>query len=181
MSGHLITTKCIGCKKSIYDHPMRCSGCKSVYYCNQDCQKAHWAQHKDFCKIRQAEYASGAQHTNQGMLSPESARNRVVADITDRCDNDIRAAIHAKGNIVYIINAKVRADGSVFDHECLMLPWDEFQKSMTRFETIHGNESRLAIEREIQSSRDTGKLPVVIISTWPDGTIAPIITSYDLH
>ena len=28
----------------------RCGGCKSVYYCNIKCQKAHWKQHKVLCK-----------------------------------------------------------------------------------------------------------------------------------
>ena len=28
----------------------RCAGCQAVFYCNRDCQKAHWKQHKDTCK-----------------------------------------------------------------------------------------------------------------------------------
>eukprot|EP00929_Paragymnodinium_shiwhaense_P120424 TRINITY_DN92368_c0_g1_i1.p1 TRINITY_DN92368_c0_g1~~TRINITY_DN92368_c0_g1_i1.p1 ORF type:complete len:185 (-),score=5.86 TRINITY_DN92368_c0_g1_i1:17-571(-) len=27
----------------------RCGRCKQEAYCSQDCQKAHWARHKDFC------------------------------------------------------------------------------------------------------------------------------------
>lgn len=27
-----------------------CSGCKDGYYCNSDCQRAHWNAHKSLCK-----------------------------------------------------------------------------------------------------------------------------------
>eukprot|EP01084_Bolivina_argentea_P205930 351699_1 len=41
--------KCEYCSKS---HILkRCSGCKKVYYCNQDCQSSHWNKHKNLCKF----------------------------------------------------------------------------------------------------------------------------------
>lgn len=39
----------------------KCNGCKSVYYCSVDCQKAHWMApdgHKDVCKALQAQSIS---------------------------------------------------------------------------------------------------------------------------
>ncbi|TFY83087.1 hypothetical protein EWM64_g923 [Hericium alpestre] len=33
----------------------KCSGCKAVYYCGDDCQAEHWKQHKSLCKA----YARG--------------------------------------------------------------------------------------------------------------------------
>ncbi|KAF5841729.1 hypothetical protein DUNSADRAFT_11509 [Dunaliella salina] len=30
--------------------PLRCSGCKQVYYCSQDCQRKAWPDHKGSCK-----------------------------------------------------------------------------------------------------------------------------------
>ena len=29
---------------------MRCKKCKQVHYCSKECQKAHWATHKQECK-----------------------------------------------------------------------------------------------------------------------------------
>ncbi len=31
------------------DKILRCSQCKKVYYCNIECQKKHWKQHKKKC------------------------------------------------------------------------------------------------------------------------------------
>ena len=28
----------------------KCTGCKTVFYCNKDCQKKHWKTHKFECK-----------------------------------------------------------------------------------------------------------------------------------
>lgn len=39
---------CSYCLKS--DAKKRCGKCKQVYYCDGDCQKAHWRIHKDACK-----------------------------------------------------------------------------------------------------------------------------------
>lgn len=30
---------------------LRCSGCNEAQYCGQKCQKLHWSQHKDTCKV----------------------------------------------------------------------------------------------------------------------------------
>ena len=28
-----------------------CSGCKHVFYCSRECQKKHWSNHKEECKM----------------------------------------------------------------------------------------------------------------------------------
>ena len=29
---------------------VKCSNCKAIYYCDRNCQKRHWKQHKTACK-----------------------------------------------------------------------------------------------------------------------------------
>eukprot|EP01083_Nonionella_stella_P064191 167079_1 len=38
-----------------------CSACKCTYYCNKDCQRKHWKQHKKICKMIKEQ---GQQKTN---------------------------------------------------------------------------------------------------------------------
>jgi hypothetical protein len=44
---------CRKCKKSddASEQFKQCSRCKVTYYCNRDCQKAHWKIHKKECRI----------------------------------------------------------------------------------------------------------------------------------
>ena len=37
---------------------MRCSGCHEISYCDGDCQKAHRAEHREYCKERAAAHAA---------------------------------------------------------------------------------------------------------------------------
>ena len=44
-------TPCKNCRKEANDH-RRCSACNQAHYCSIDCQKAHWKEHKKFCRER---------------------------------------------------------------------------------------------------------------------------------
>lgn len=39
---------CAHCKTELKDK-LRCAQCKTIHYCNRDCQKAHWPTHKNSC------------------------------------------------------------------------------------------------------------------------------------
>ena len=37
-----------------------CSGCRAVFYCDSNCQKAHWKEHKKACKaLKEAAFIAG--------------------------------------------------------------------------------------------------------------------------
>ncbi len=44
--------KCAACDTRIPPGKSKsqCSECKLVYYCNKECQNAHWKQHRACCK-----------------------------------------------------------------------------------------------------------------------------------
>lgn len=42
------TNSCMNCSKAHCDK--KCGNCKQVYYCSDECQKAHWKTHKSLCK-----------------------------------------------------------------------------------------------------------------------------------
>mmetsp|Transcript_34181 Transcript_34181/g.86450 ORF Transcript_34181/g.86450 Transcript_34181/m.86450 type:complete len:528 (-) Transcript_34181:210-1793(-) len=52
---------CAQCDKPCNGLPLRCSGCKQVYYCSQDCQKKAWPAHKNNCKSSSKGGAGGSQ------------------------------------------------------------------------------------------------------------------------
>ena len=67
---------CDGCNKPV-EHgvigidklPMRCSRCKCVFYHNRDCQRAHYKEHKHYCRAM----ASKVQEGSALLLQPTAA------------------------------------------------------------------------------------------------------------
>ena len=41
---------CAACGRRWRERMFKCSQCRSVLYCNKECQKAHWKDHKKVCK-----------------------------------------------------------------------------------------------------------------------------------
>ena len=44
-------SKCADCKKLFINKRSRCGGCRKVAYCDGVCQRKHWKQHKNDCKL----------------------------------------------------------------------------------------------------------------------------------
>ena len=82
-SHHSITTSqppvmsencCIFCSKSSQSL-LQCSGCGSVQYCDQQCQRAHWKNHKRDCKpFRVCEIAG----KNKGIVASRALKQGQV-------------------------------------------------------------------------------------------------------
>ena len=55
----MATDSCANCDTaSTNSHPLRlCSACKTVAYCNRDCQKANWKAHKPSCRHSESKKA----------------------------------------------------------------------------------------------------------------------------
>lgn len=45
--------RCENCDQEILERIQLCAGCKKVAYCNIQCQKTHWKQHKKTCSYAQ--------------------------------------------------------------------------------------------------------------------------------
>lgn len=53
----------------------KCSGCKSVHYCNASCQYSHWVEHRDECKnLRAADAAKATTTVNREQYATSTAR-----------------------------------------------------------------------------------------------------------
>lgn len=50
MSKAICGWTCDNCRE-ILKNPMKCAKCMSALYCNRECQKAHWEEHKKVCCI----------------------------------------------------------------------------------------------------------------------------------
>ena len=48
-----IFRRCECCEREIVERIQLCSGCKKVAYCDAQCQKSHWKQHKKTCTYSQ--------------------------------------------------------------------------------------------------------------------------------
>jgi ankyrin repeat protein len=42
--------RCAQCDKTTSEKLQKCSACRKVYYCNRECQVAHWKRHKPACE-----------------------------------------------------------------------------------------------------------------------------------
>ena len=69
------TTYCTNCRQDLSQElkPLRCSRCRVVHYCSQDCQRANFKFHKSWCKHihrlrEEGESNNGENNNNQPMV-----------------------------------------------------------------------------------------------------------------
>ncbi|KAI1782464.1 hypothetical protein LXA43DRAFT_905708 [Ganoderma leucocontextum] len=59
--------------KSTARTPLKqCTGCAVALYCNRDCQRAAWAEHKIFCRSKEGATTSNIGHEELGYTTPLS-------------------------------------------------------------------------------------------------------------
>lgn len=85
---------CASCA-SVEVRLLQCSRCRSVWYCNKDCQKAHWKTHKSSC----TPIAQGAQDSS----NPEDEEDWVDEDTFEDCNQD-KKPFTAIANNVFLHN-----------------------------------------------------------------------------
>jgi MYND finger len=92
---------CEACGKDL-GHDRRCAGCNVVRYCDRECQRAHWRQHKPFC--------------SQWRASPASAQERAPkpSEIPVPATTELNPPDNITDN-GYIIRVKPKGDKPVLD------------------------------------------------------------------
>jgi hypothetical protein len=76
-------SRCSGCAAR-GAHFKLCSACRTVAYCNQDCQRAHWKEHKPACRAAVAAQQHARLVTNVEMS--EESLERVAVKLHKHAD-----------------------------------------------------------------------------------------------
>lgn len=76
--------KCFECGKRGHDLP-RCMNCSQAYYCNSECQRNHWKQHKRSCKAATAALARQANRERLARAVREKQDNIQNAEADKNC------------------------------------------------------------------------------------------------
>lgn len=79
---------------------LRCSRCKSVYYCSKECQKMHWKQHKSSCQEYvhiQEEITEREEHVNSILQSCCNYSNNDLLKVSAELQGDLKGGKEGKG------------------------------------------------------------------------------------
>ena len=72
---------------------IRCSRCKSEYYCSRECQVKHWKQHKEFCNLMVASQKEEDDTSNDEKVAADEENDVKMADDSSRKNDFIQAVI----------------------------------------------------------------------------------------
>ncbi|XP_043270368.1 uncharacterized protein [Venturia canescens] len=84
----------------------RCSSCKSIAYCNQEHQKAHWLKHKELCKI----------------LSDIIKVNGTLHEPLGDFEKNPKSWVKAKEKLITLVESKLGRELMLFECEMLEFP-----------------------------------------------------------
>jgi tetratricopeptide (TPR) repeat protein len=73
---------------------MRCANCHMVSYCNKDCQRAHWKEHKKECTV--LSQSRKAKNVNQVLVANAKSENEI--DLMKQKMNVLKARFHLQLN-----------------------------------------------------------------------------------
>ena len=68
-----VANNCAACGKQS-TNLKKCSGCKSVHYCNSSCQFSHWTAHKDACRLARGGGSGSASVKREKYATSTTAR-----------------------------------------------------------------------------------------------------------
>ena len=94
---------CLSCSKEC---TLRCSNCKAVFFCNKECQKSAWKNHKAFCKSVTKPAISTAASDD------EPRQTCVIIDGFGPCGSGWNDMLKAKDQLLKIGINVIQIDGS---------------------------------------------------------------------
>ena len=126
------------CQKCQAKNPrLLCSACNTVHYCNAECQKAHWSEHKRLCKIFKKKKMSA----DAAPAAPAAAREdkdiRKVPAVTQK-KQERRCQFCSKVNPT--LECSLCHSVHYCDKECQRKHWDEHKKICSMLMKAHGNQ-----------------------------------------
>ena len=104
------------CNRTDQDKVLRCSGCKAVVYCDENCQKQHWDKHRILCSaIQQLEMIENKKVEAQCDVKKAREVNLVGERPIVECQiaNTTTAALWDTGSQVSMISRKWMKENAI--------------------------------------------------------------------
>ena len=122
---HLSHLTCNGCCNTVAEisQIFQCSGCKVVRYCDRQCQKKHWNEHKVLCNTIRTLHKDVVEKCKKACsfsshLTPKQ-RNQIVNLVGDRCmvdcciESSETSALWDTGSQVCLVSSRWLQDNEI--------------------------------------------------------------------